>query len=64
MNDRDFINWLKGFIEATHDYQPTPKQWDTLKETLASINRESTLTKPTYTTSTTQQVNTTQQLND
>jgi hypothetical protein len=31
---------LKGFVEACHEYQPTPKQWDLLKEELAKINDE------------------------
>jgi hypothetical protein len=38
MTSKEFIIWLKGFVEACHEYQPTPKQWDLLKEELAKIN--------------------------
>jgi phospholipase C len=34
MTSRDFVIWLKGFSEACHDFHPTPKQWDRIKEVL------------------------------
>jgi hypothetical protein len=37
MNDKEFVIWLRGFIQGCHEYAPTPKQWDILKETLSSI---------------------------
>ena len=38
MTSKEFVIWLKGFVEAAHDYTPTPKQWDTLKEQLAHVD--------------------------
>ena len=40
MTSKEFVIWLKGFVEAAHDYTPTPKQWDTLKEKLAEVKDE------------------------
>ena len=37
MNERDFVIWINGFVTASHDYALTPKQWDTLKETLKKV---------------------------
>jgi len=37
MSERDFIIWLKGFVEASHDYSVTPKQWDAIKEKLKDV---------------------------
>jgi hypothetical protein len=38
MTSQEFIIWLKGFVSAAHDYTPTPKQWETLKEQLAEVD--------------------------
>jgi hypothetical protein len=38
MTSKEYINWLKGFVEACNDYAPTPKQWETLKNQLESVN--------------------------
>jgi hypothetical protein len=38
MTSKEFVIWLQGFVEAAHDYTPTPKQWDILKEKLAEVN--------------------------
>lgn len=38
MTDKEFITWLKGFVEACHEYAPTPKQWDTIKDKLKEVN--------------------------
>lgn len=37
MTSRDFVIWLKGFSEACHEFHPTPKQWDRLKEVLNEV---------------------------
>ena len=38
MTSKDFIIWMKGFVSAAHDYTPTPKQWEILKEQLAEVD--------------------------
>jgi hypothetical protein len=38
MTSKEYIIWLKGFIEACHEYAPTPKQWDALKDKLAEVD--------------------------
>ena len=38
MTSKEFIIWLKGFTQGVHDFNITPKQWDTLKEKLAEVN--------------------------
>lgn len=38
MNSKEYVIWLKGFVEACNDYAPTPKQWDTMKEELEKIS--------------------------
>lgn len=38
MTNRDFVIWLKGFVAACHEYSPTPKQWDDIKEQLNHVN--------------------------
>jgi hypothetical protein len=37
MTSKEYIIWLKGFVEACHEYAPTPKQWDVLKDKLAEV---------------------------
>lgn len=37
MTDKEFVQWLRGFVEGVHHYNITPKQWDYLKETLQSV---------------------------
>jgi hypothetical protein len=38
MNSKEFVLWLKGFVEGVHDFNITPKQWDYLKEKLAEVD--------------------------
>jgi hypothetical protein len=38
MTSKEYIIWLKGFVEACHEYAPTPKQWDALKDKLGEVN--------------------------
>lgn len=41
MTSKEYVIWLKGFVEACHEYAPTPKQWDTLKDKLAEVKDNS-----------------------
>jgi hypothetical protein len=38
MNSKEFVIWLKGFTDGVHEFNITPKQWDTLKEKLAEVD--------------------------
>jgi hypothetical protein len=38
MTNKEFIIWLKGFVEACNDFTPTPAQWDSIKEELDKIS--------------------------
>ena len=42
MQPLDFINWLKGFVQAANPYNITPAQWDILREELDKVNNAST----------------------
>ncbi len=42
MTSKEFVIWLKGFVEACHEYAPTPKQWDALKDKLAEVKDDLT----------------------
>lgn len=37
MTSKEFVFWMKGFMEACNDYTATPKQWDTIKEKLLEV---------------------------
>ena len=37
MTSKEFVLWLKGFTDGVHEFNITPKQWDTLKEKLAEV---------------------------
>jgi hypothetical protein len=52
MTSKEFVLWLQGFTQGVHEYNITPKQWDTLKDTLAKVNDEPTLTFPINTPNT------------
>ena len=52
MTSKEFVLWLKGFTEGAHEFNVTPKQWDVLKDTLAKVNDEPTLTFPINTPNT------------
>jgi hypothetical protein len=43
MTSKEYVIWLKGFVEACHEYAPTPKQWDALKDKLVEVKDDSTL---------------------
>ena len=46
MTSKEFILWLKGFTEGVHEFNITPKQWDTLKEKLVEVKDEPTYSIP------------------
>jgi hypothetical protein len=46
MNSKEYVIWLKGFVEACHEYAPTPKQWDALKDKLAEVKDETPIGFP------------------
>jgi hypothetical protein len=53
MSNQEFILWLKGFTEGVHEYNITPKQWDLLKEKLATVQPSIGIAEPytiSYTT--------------
>jgi hypothetical protein len=37
MTNRDFVIWMRGFVVACHEYAPTPKQWDDIKDQLNHV---------------------------
>jgi|GEM_PF-2738463 len=37
MNEREFVEWFRGFTEGVHHYGISPKQWDYLKEKLKTV---------------------------
>ncbi len=46
MTSKEYVIWLKGFVEACHEYAPTPKQWDALKDKLAEVTDEASSSFP------------------
>ena len=46
MTSKEFVLWLKGFTEGVHEFNITPKQWDTLKEKLAEVSDEERIGTP------------------
>ena len=53
MTSKEYVIWLKGFVEACHEYAPTPKQWDLLKDKLAEVKDEAPIGFPFRTPNTT-----------
>jgi hypothetical protein len=37
MTPKDFVTWLRGFAQAANNFNLTPKQWDDVKEMLATV---------------------------
>jgi hypothetical protein len=37
MTPREFVIWLKGFVQAANNFSATPKQWDDLKDQLSKV---------------------------
>jgi hypothetical protein len=46
MTSKEFVLWLKGFTEGVHEFNVTPKQWETLKDKLAEVKDEPTPSFP------------------
>jgi len=46
MTPRDFAIWMRGFITACNEYQPTPKQWEKIKEVLQSVEELKNISYP------------------
>jgi hypothetical protein len=44
MTSKEFILWLQGFTQGVHEHNITPKQWDVLKDKLATVKDEPTIT--------------------
>jgi hypothetical protein len=38
MTSKDFVIWLKGFMDGAHHHNITPAQWDMLKEKIKEVN--------------------------
>ena len=41
MIPREFVIWLKGFVQASNNFTVTPKQWDDLKDQLDKVEIDS-----------------------
>jgi hypothetical protein len=41
MTSKEFVVWMKGFMEACNDFTATPKQWDHIKEVLDEVDDNS-----------------------
>ncbi len=37
MSPEEFILWLTGFTEGVHEFNVSPKQWEHLKDKLATV---------------------------
>ena len=46
MTSKEFVLWLKGFTEGVHEFNVTPKHWDTLKDKLAEVSDEERMGTP------------------
>ena len=46
MNSKEFVIWLKGFTVGVHEFNVTPKQWDSLKEKLEQVSDEERIGTP------------------
>lgn len=39
MTEKEFIDWITGYVDGVHEYSVSPKQWQLLKEKVYSINK-------------------------
>lgn len=46
MTSKEFVIWLRGFTDGVHEFNITPKQWDTLKEKLEQVSDEERIGTP------------------
>ena len=42
MTPKEFVTWLKGFVQAAPNFTITPQQWDDLREQLDNVKIEET----------------------
>lgn len=40
MEEKEFINWFKGFIQGAHEFNITPKQWQEVKEITGKVGNK------------------------
>ena len=61
MTPNEFVIWLKGFVQASNNYNITPKQWDDIREQLDKVKTNEkllwTVSYPDETTNTTNNIN-------
>ena len=38
MTPRDFVIWLKGFMQAANTFASTPKQWDDIRDQIEKVD--------------------------
>lgn len=38
MTPEQFVHWLKGFVAASHEFNLTPKAWESLKSELSNVD--------------------------
>ena len=43
MNEKEFVQWLRGFLEGIHHYNITPAQLDLLKDKLSEVKIKKSL---------------------
>jgi len=41
MTEKEFIDWIRGYVDGVHPYSASPKQWQYLKEKINNINQGS-----------------------
>lgn len=39
MTDKDFVNWITGYVDGVHPYSASPKQWQLLKEEINNLDK-------------------------
>ena len=42
MTPRDFVIWLKGFMQAANTFASTPKQWDDIRDQIGKVDLDET----------------------
>lgn len=40
MTSKEFVMWMRGFMEACNDLTATPQQWDKIREELTKVDEE------------------------
>ena len=43
MNEKEFVQWLRGFLEGIHHYNITPAQLDLLRDKLKEVKPKKAL---------------------